>query len=170
MSFRRIIAVSQDRYTPSRQQVPSEERPAFLQWLKTFLAAQKTLTLATVRDNIPYCNLMTFAQGPGPCSLILVTPQQTTKYENMVVNSAVSLMVSEVDNDQFDHQAGTAVTLNGQAREVVADERQSLETVFVSKYPELEAFVTSPKSALFTVAVQRVVAVVDFQKVSILEL
>ncbi len=159
-----------DQYKPSRQQVTAEDVPSFLSWLEGFLAGQKTLTLATVRENTPYCNLMTFAQGPGPCSLILVTPKQTTKYENMLLNSAVSLMVSEVDNAHFDHQAGTAVTLNGQAREVTGDERQHLAIVFSAKYPELQAFASRLESAVFSVQVQHVVAVADFQKVSVLDL
>ena len=159
-----------DRYSPSRHQVSKEETPSFLGWLESYLASRKTLTLATVRENTPYCNLMTFAQGPGPCSLILVTPKQTTKYENMLLNTAVSLMVSEVDNAHFDHQAGTAVTLNGQAREVAGDERQHLESLFSAKYPELQTFASRLESAVFSVQVQHVVAVVDFQKVSVLDL
>jgi len=162
--------VVHDRYSPSRHQVSKEEAFSFLGWLESYLAGRKTLTLATVREDRPYCNLMTFAQGPGPCSLILVTPKQTTKYENMLRNSAVSLMVSEVDNAHFDHQTGTAVTLNGQAREVTGDERQRLEAVFAAKYPELKAFAASMESAVFSVQVQHVVAVADFQKVSVLDL
>jgi nitroimidazol reductase NimA-like FMN-containing flavoprotein (pyridoxamine 5'-phosphate oxidase superfamily) len=162
--------VDHDRYSPSRQQVSKEDAPSFLSWLESYLTGRKTLTLATVRDNAPYCNLMTFAQVPGSCSIILVTPKQTTKYENMVANPAVSLMVSEVDNDRFDHQSGTAVTLNGLSREVEGPQRQDLEKVFAAKYPELEAFAVSPNSAVFLVQMQKVVAVVDFQQVSILDI
>jgi len=162
--------VVHDRYSPSRHRVSKEEAPSFLGWLESYLAGRKTLTLATVRDNVPYCNLMTFAQVPSSCSVILVTPQQTTKYDNMVCNPAVSLMVSEVDNASFNHQSGTAVTLNGQSRKVQGSQRQDLEKIFAAKYPELQAFAASPNSAVFLVQMQQVVAVVDFQKVSILDI
>lgn len=71
---------------PIKQDLTGQETKDYMVWLENFLRSQKTLVLATCHDNIPYCNLMSFALTEESKSLILITPVVTVKYENMSQN------------------------------------------------------------------------------------
>jgi hypothetical protein len=152
---------------PQKHRVSGREREAFLTWLWEFLGAQKTLILATCSYTVPACNLMSFALASAECALALATPRETAKHEAMRLNPAVSLMALDAPALEQDLDRGTAVTLDGEAVEILdARERERWEVVFTEANPRLEEFVQSPRSALFRVDLLRAVSVTNFQQIS----
>ena len=152
---------------PRKHLVSREEREPFLAWLWEFLAAQRTLILATCNNQRPACNLMSFALASAEPALALVTPQETAKYETLRINPAVSLMALDPPALEQDLDRGTAVTLDGVASEILdASKRRQWEAVFAAANPRLGEFVASPRSAVFRVDLRRVVSVTNFQQLS----
>jgi len=152
---------------PRKHEVSQQEREAFLAWLWEFLGAQKTLILATCSYTVPACNLMSFVLASTECSLALATPKETAKHEAMRRNPAVSLMALDVPALEQDLDRGTAITLDGEAVEILdASQREQWEAAFTEANPRLEDFVKSSGSALFRVDLRRVVSVTKFQQLS----
>lgn len=152
---------------PRKHVVTSRERDSFLAWLWRFLGERRTLVLATCNHSVPTCNLMSFALASAECSLLLATPAKTAKYDAMRANPAVSLMALDAPALEQDLDQGTAVTLEGEAAEILgSDERERQEILFAKANPRLEDFVKSPSSALFRVDLRRVVRVTNFQQLS----
>lgn len=147
-----------------------EQAKDFMPWLRHFLSAQETIVLATSKDNIPYCNLMCFVLTQNNLSIIFITPKNTTKYKNICTNSTVSLLATSNSESESKLSEKTAVTINGQAKEVYANERKVLEGVFIKKYPFLEDFAVSSDSAVIKTIPQHIVIVSNFQQVVELKL
>src|SRR6056297_1365790 len=147
---------------PIKQDLTGQETKDYMVWLENFLRSQKTLVLATCHDNIPYCNLMSFALTEESKSLILITPVVTVKYENMSQNRHVSLLIRD-DHDPVTFEKGTVVTINGTASEIQGSNRSEAEDLIIAKYPELEDFARSSETAVFRVYFQKAILVRHFQ-------
>jgi nitroimidazol reductase NimA-like FMN-containing flavoprotein (pyridoxamine 5'-phosphate oxidase superfamily) len=155
---------------PQRTVLAREDQESFLHWVHAFLADRKTLILATCRQTVPACNLMSFAPAPGACSLVVVSAADSRKCRTLRHNPNVSLLALDGKAFSQDLDQGTALTMNGRAREAAADERQGLEQVFIARNPSLESFARSPQSAVFCIRVHHLVAVTNFQKLTELHL
>lgn len=136
----------------------------FLNWLQNFLHSQRVLVMATTSGNSPYCNLMSFACTKEG-SIIIITPRDTSKYENLMQNNHVSLLITDscIDNPSIENTA--AVTINGTAKEIEAGKREELEDTFIAKHPELKDFAHSDASALFLIAPVVIISPQDFYRV-----
>ncbi|WP_027369420.1 pyridoxamine 5'-phosphate oxidase family protein [Desulfovermiculus halophilus] len=155
---------------PQKTVLAREDKESFLHWVHAFLAARQTLILATCWQAVPACNLMSFAPAPGVCSLVIVSPADSRKSRALRHNPNVSLLALDDKAYSQDLDQGTALTMNGRAREVAAGERQGLEQVFTARNPSLEPFARSPQSAVFCIRVHHLVAVTNFQKLTELHL
>ena len=140
-----------------------EQKQEFMEWIRNFLHNPRILVMATASDNRPYCNLMCFA-STQECSIIVVTPRDTSKYTNLTQNNLVSVLITDSEE-----KAGigntTAITINGRANEVGEKERKKLADIFIAKYPELQDFVYSETSALFRIDPVAIVSPEDFYQV-----
>jgi nitroimidazol reductase NimA-like FMN-containing flavoprotein (pyridoxamine 5'-phosphate oxidase superfamily) len=147
---------------PVKQDLSFEENREHQTWLRNYLESKDTLVLATSQNNIPYCNLMCFTLTEEGLSLILITPTNTLKYENMSKNAAVSILITD-DHGPVHPEQGTAVTLSGSAAEVFGQSRKKSEDLFIAKYPELNDFARSSETAVFHVVCQKAIIVRRFQ-------
>lgn len=142
-----------------------DQAKEFVQWLQDFLSTQRVLVMATASDNSPYCNLMSFA-CTNNCSIIVITPRDTSKYANLVQNDQVSLLITDSSGEQSETVNNTAITINGRAKEIEAGStRKELEDIYMAKYPQLKDFVQSETSALFRIDPVLIVSPDDFYRV-----
>lgn len=74
--------------------------------------------LATSEQGSPYTSLIAFALTPDRHTLIFATPKATRKYENIISQPAVSILVDNRSQEAGDIQGAQAVTLLGTAQEV----------------------------------------------------
>ncbi|MDZ7761178.1 MAG: pyridoxamine 5'-phosphate oxidase family protein [Desulfovermiculus sp.] len=155
---------------PRKQVLAREEGEAFLTRMRTFLMEQRTLILGTCQESVPTCNLMSFALVPGRFSLVMVTPNKSRKSNTLRRNGNVSLLVVDQAALAQDLKNGTAVTLNGRAREVFDQERLDLEEIFIARNPNLEAFARNDQSDVFCIDIHHLVAVTNFQELTELAL
>ncbi|ODV79137.1 uncharacterized protein CANTADRAFT_51664 [Suhomyces tanzawaensis NRRL Y-17324] len=76
------------------------------------LKSTRFIHLATCKDNVPHVSLMnyTYYHGSEGDYIIISTPKKTTKYENIVANPIVSLLVhdwiSAKDNNSGEDKSG----------------------------------------------------------------
>ena len=76
------------------------------------LAKEKDIcVLATITDGKPYCSLMAYVTNRACTEMYMVTHRQTQKYQNLVTNPAVSLLIDT--RDTTPRSAARAMTVEG---------------------------------------------------------
>ena len=147
------------RSEPERQ-MPLEEM------LKAFDALRFGV-LATSDRGKPYTSLIAFALTPDRRTLIFATPKATSKYENIINQPAVSILIDNRSQEAGDIHGAQAVTLLGTAKEVSTTAQQkACRAVLVNRHPELAAFIDEPETSLIAVTIHQAVHVARFQDVS----
>ena len=146
--------------------------PAAIQSVvRQLLASQRLAVLATrAKNGHPYANLMAFAASDDLRSLLLVTSRATRKYENLMADPRVALLIDSRSNAASDFHEAVALTVVGRAEEVPAEDRNHLLAAYLEKHPHLEGFASSPSCAVFRVSVSSYYLVRQFQQVTELHL
>jgi nitroimidazol reductase NimA-like FMN-containing flavoprotein (pyridoxamine 5'-phosphate oxidase superfamily) len=123
--------------------------------------------LATSDKGKPYTSLIAFALTPNRRTLIFATPKATSKYENMISEPAVSILLDNRSQEAEDVHRAQAVTLLGTAKDVIIDaQKAEYRTLLLERHPELAAFIDEPGTSLIAVTLQQAVHVANFQNVS----
>jgi len=143
-----------------------DSRMTLEEMLKAF-DALRFAVLATSDKGSPYTSLIAFALTPDHRTLIFATPKATRKYENIISQPAVSLLLDNRSQEAGDVHRAQAVTLLGSAKEVSTPaQKDACRAVLVNRHPELAAFLDDPGTALIAVTIHQAVHVAHFQDVS----
>jgi nitroimidazol reductase NimA-like FMN-containing flavoprotein (pyridoxamine 5'-phosphate oxidase superfamily) len=149
---------------PVRSQ--QDRRMTIEEMLKAF-DALRFAVLATSEQGCPYTSLIAFALTPDHRTLIFATPKATRKYENIISQPAVSILIDNRSQEAGDIHGAQAVTLVGTAEEVSTPaQKEAYQAVLVTRHPELAAFLDDPGTALIAVTIHQAVHVAHFQDVS----
>lgn len=140
--------------------------PAARSALEAILAAQRSGVLCTCFMDIPLCSQMAFVAGEDLRALIIVTPRQTTKYDNMSSNPNVSFLLSTVQGDPVDPSAAKALTVTAFATELDGQRRHRAVTLFAQRHPDLAAFAAAASSAVMELKVDSYSLVDNFQQIT----
>ena len=133
--------------------------------LRDLMSKQKLAVLSTQRGGQPYSNLMAFAYTEDLRHLIVATGSATRKYQNIMENSRVSIMVDNRSNDEQDFHQATATTILGVAEPVDPRIKQHYQALYLKRHPYLDRFIASPTTQLFVITVHNYLIVSRFQDV-----
>lgn len=133
--------------------------------LSRLLETQKYAVLATDNNGQPYTSLMAFSVTEDLQSLILMTERGRLKYENLMANPRVAIMIDNRENLGSDLEEAMAVTAQGLAEEVSGNARDEWRAFHLARHPALQAFADSPGCALIRIKVTYYVIVRRFQEV-----
>ena len=136
--------------------------------LKTLFELKKFAVLSTSDNHQPYVNLVAFVESPELDWILFATERSTRKFQNLIVNQRVSLMIENSSDKASDVQEAVAVTIIGKAEILGEPEKKNLLSAYLQKHPYLEDFIASDSCALVKVNVDQFVVVQDFQRVSTL--
>ncbi len=134
--------------------------------LQQLLESEKLAVLATHREGQPYCNIVAFAVTSDLRYVVFATPKASQKYENMVRDGRVSMLVDNATGKDNDFQEAIAATVVGRAEEMPKTDGEHLLELYLQKHPKLSEFVHSADSALMRVSVDVYVVVRNFQEVT----
>jgi len=129
------------------------------------LESQKLSVLATQGDEGPYGNLVAFAATADLKTILFATTRATRKYANLQTHKDVAMVIDTRTNQTADFSDAAAITALGEVREVIADERKKLVSIYLKKHPYLREFVESPTCALLMIRVKTYIMVSRFQNV-----
>ena len=82
-----------------------------LQEMKALAREKNSCVLATIVDSKPYCSLMAYVTNSACTEIYMVTHRQTQKFQNLVANPAVSLMIDT--RDATPRSIAKAMTVEG---------------------------------------------------------
>lgn len=129
------------------------------------LSGQPLAVLSTQRNGQPYSSLMAFAHTPDLGVVVVATGKSTRKYQNIIRDSRVSLLVDNRSNNEEDFHAAAALTVLGVAKNIESDERQEFETIYLERHPYLRKFLHAPTTSFIKIEVHCYLMVSRFQNV-----
>jgi len=119
--------------------------------LKQLLASQQVGTLATQDREQPYTSLVAYAAKKDLKTIIFVTAGGTRKYNNIMHNRQVSLLVHNFGGDVSSISKAVAVTILGTAQEAAAADKDNLIGLYLAKHPDLSGFARDPVNKVMVV-------------------
>lgn len=134
--------------------------------LQPLLATQKFAVLATDNHGQPYTSLMAYSITDDLLAFILMTERGRQKYENLMSNPRVAIMIDNRENLGSDLDATIAVTAQGVAKEISGDARDAARALCLVRHPALQSFADSPSCAFIRIQVTSYVIVRQFQDVT----
>ncbi len=138
--------------------------------LNRLFESQPLTVLATHSKGQPYTSLVAFAAAEDLKALYFATRRATRKYNNLLADPRVSLLVDNRANKPSDFRRATAVTVLGEAIELAGQDAEKCARIYLARHPQLEAFLASPACALFSVQVHSYYLVTRFQEVVVVNM
>lgn len=135
--------------------------------LGTFNRTEYHAVLATESEGMPYTSLVAYALTSDCKGIVFATPKATRKYNNILKNKKVSLLLDTRSNTSKDYMNAEAITVMGNARAIRhGSKRQELAKLFIKKHPKLSGFIQSSETAIVFVEIASCFHVSRFQAVS----
>jgi nitroimidazol reductase NimA-like FMN-containing flavoprotein (pyridoxamine 5'-phosphate oxidase superfamily) len=135
----------------------------FKSQIKALLSNQKLAVLSTHSASQPYSNLIAFAECEDCQGVIFFTPKNTRKYQNLLENKEVALLIDNRTNQNRDFNDAMAVTILGLAEEIDIIKQKRLAAIFGAKHPDLMEYVNKDENVLFKVTISEYI-VATFNK------
>jgi len=151
---------------PIDEPAPSSLQEADQTRLRHLLETQKYAVLATDNHGQPYTSLMAYSITDDLRAFILMTERGRLKYENLMTNPRVAIMIDNRENLGSDLAATIAVTAQGVADEISGDARDAARACCRVRHPALQSFADSPSCAFIRIQVTSYVIVRQFQDVT----
>jgi hypothetical protein len=123
--------------------------------VRSLFAAQPLGILATQGKGYPYCNIVAFTPSDDLRYLLIATPRGTSKYNNILQNPGVSLMVDNRSVTSPDFKHGIAVNCVGRALTVPEHEFEACRKLHFGRHAHLRIHLDSPDCALVRIDVER---------------
>ena len=103
--------------------------------MKALAREKNSCVLATIVDTKPYCSLMAYVTNEACTEIYMVTHRQSQKFQNLIANPAVSLMIDTRDTSP--RSAARAMTVEGVFQKIKdpAKEKKGAPKVIVSASP-----------------------------------
>ena len=134
--------------------------------IRRLVSQQLYGVLCTQGQGQPYGSLIAFAFSDDLSRAVFATPIATRKYRLLSECDRVSLVVDNRPHYPHDMMKVEALTATGRATEVPRGPSfQELETLLISRHPQLKSFVTASSCALFRIDIFRFFHVGRFQEV-----
>ena len=143
----------------------NHDRQQTLEQITALFDSQRLAVLSTQTNNQPYASLVAFAASPDLEYVYLSTPDTTRKYEHLITNPKVSVLVNDSRNQAEDIYDAIAVTGTGVAEVVGKKAEKDALDMYLKKHSYLKDFISDPTTAFVRITVQRYFLVSRFQHV-----
>ncbi len=122
-------------------------------YIKDFFQTNNPVVLATEGNGQPHASLVAITPADDFRLFIFATYRSTRKYNNLINNGRVAILVENRYLNNLNEQEIAALTAFGFAKEVDKDEYEIAMQTHVLKHPEQRSFLLSKDCAIFRVVV-----------------
>jgi len=133
--------------------------------IRALFDSQSLAVLATSENDQPYAGLVLFAATPDLKEIVFLTPNTTRKYDHLIHNSKVAVLVNNTTNRKEDIDRAASVTATGIAAMLEHEKKNQYLDLYLYRHPHLKSFSDLKTTALVCVTVDRYVLVNQFQNV-----
>ncbi len=141
-----------------------------LEEIRKLLDSQLEGVLASLHNQQPYTNLMTFAHTPDLKKLIIATKRNTQKFKNLQTNPQVSFLVDNRTNTPSDYQHATAISAIGKVVELEGEHYDIAKDMFLERLPQLRSFMHGENCTLMAISVDHYFLVSQFHDLKRLDM
>ena len=123
-----------------------------IEQMKNLAKQNDTCVMATIVDRKPYCSLMAYVTNRDCTEIYMVTHRQTQKYQNLMKNPAVSLLIDT--RSASPQSKARAMTVEGVYHEINdSDKEQKLRQKLLSAHPNLNEFMGNPDAKVLRIKI-----------------
>ena len=124
-----------------------------LEEMKALAREKNSCVLATITGSKPYCSLMAYVTNRACTKIYMVTHRQTQKYQNLIANPAVSLLIDTRDTSP--RSAARAMTVEGVFRSIKDPAKEKkVRWKLLSAHPHLNEFMGHPEAEVFQIKIK----------------
>jgi general stress protein 26 len=134
--------------------------------LDYILNNQKYAVIATKGKKYVHTNLVAFISSDDLKNIYFATSNKSKKYENLMNNPNVSVLIDNRKNNSSDIINATAITVLGIASEI--SNKSDIMNLYLKKHPGLNNFVNNPDSVFIDVKVDNYIYVTKFENRNII--
>lgn len=123
--------------------------------MKRMLKAKDICVLATVSETRPHCSLMAYVTAADGREIYMVTLRHTKKYQNLMQNPAVSLLIDTREDDAGPQRSrAKALTVNGKFQMVDRKKQARIRARILRRHPHLQGIFAKKEAEIFAVRVE----------------
>ena len=123
-----------------------------LEEMQALARKKNSCVLATIVDSKPYCSLMAYVTNTACTEIYMVTHRQTQKFQNLVANPAVSLMIDT--RDATPRSEARAMTVEGIFKKITDPAKaQKVRRKLLSAHPHLSDFMGHAEAEVFQIKI-----------------
>ena len=127
---------------------------------------QKYAVIATIGKKYVHTNLVAFISSNDLKNIYFATSIKSKKYENLMNNPNISVLIDNRKNNSSDILNATAITVLGVASEI--SNKSEIMSFYLKKHPGLNNFINNSDSVFIDVKVDNYIYVNKFEKRNIL--
>ncbi len=123
-------------------------------YIESILQTCRLAVLATEAHGQPHASLIAITPVHGFRQIIFATYSNTRKFENILHNSRVAVLIQGENIDSSNEQKSFALTAYGHAQVVEASELEETVHAHLERHPDLLSLLNSGNSALIRIKVE----------------
>jgi nitroimidazol reductase NimA-like FMN-containing flavoprotein (pyridoxamine 5'-phosphate oxidase superfamily) len=118
--------------------------------INKFISGKNICVLATIEGDRPYCSLMNYFADESGSKFYMATLRNTRKFQNLLANPLVSLLIDSRENAEF--SSAQALTVEG-IYEPISDQEKIkwAKSRLCAKNPSLEEFCNLPDTEVLCI-------------------
>jgi nitroimidazol reductase NimA-like FMN-containing flavoprotein (pyridoxamine 5'-phosphate oxidase superfamily) len=138
--------------------------------MKELILQKDTCVLATVSGDKPHCSLMSYLPDPEVRELYMVTLRHTKKYQNLLANPWVSLLIdTREDTAGSELRQKKALTISGIFQKVEPGRIETLRSEFIRKHPQLKELIQDPSAEMISIRLHSLQLLEGFRDASFVQ-
>lgn len=126
-----------------------------IKYIEEALQSNQLAVLATVGDDQPHASLIAFTPFEDFRQLIFATYRNTRKFQNMLHNNKVAVLIEGKNEDKSGIQNGFVITAYGRTEEISLDANNLALNTLLYKHPDLLSFTEEEDCVLISVKVEK---------------
>jgi nitroimidazol reductase NimA-like FMN-containing flavoprotein (pyridoxamine 5'-phosphate oxidase superfamily) len=124
-----------------------------IEQMKDLAKQNNTCVMATITDRKPYCSLMAYVTNRDCTEVYMVTHRQTQKYQNLMENPAVSLLIDTRDTSP--RSQARAMTVEGVYQKIRnLDKENKVRQKLLSAHPNFSEFLEHPEAEVLRIKIR----------------
>ena len=131
--------------------------------MKAFASEKNICVLATVGGRNPHCSLMAYVTDENCTEMYMVTHKNTNKYENLMENPNVSLLIDS--REVSPRSKAKALTIEGVCAAIDSDKkRQIVKAKLLAVHPHLSEFINHSEAEILCVRIRSFLLLTGLQE------
>ncbi|UCB49008.1 MAG: pyridoxamine 5'-phosphate oxidase family protein [Deltaproteobacteria bacterium] len=126
-----------------------------LEKMKALVKEKDICVLATVSAGNPHCSLMAYVTDEDCCEIYMVTHRKSRKYENLIKNPSVSLLIDTREEHRGSRRPeAKALTVSGTFQKIDdKNKRIQVHSKLLDRHPHVKEFLEHPDAEILCIRI-----------------